>query len=1092
MKRLAHGIFCIALLLTMPTLSSCGDESDGPSGGQYSLEDDIVIKVTPSQIDFGTVAINQKAIQPLRITHSGPEGTLVISNIRLEGSADFSLTQPPTYELAPGESTELEVHYAPSDALVDEGQIIISHNASSPSVDDVIVNVRTLSQASALMVIPDPINFGPTPGGSPTVKSAQITNAGADMVTVDAIGFRSDTSSDFVLGAVTTEEGGTQEVEFPVTLAPSDNIYLTLTYTPKGGGQDLGYMIIASNQPGLPKQEVSIVGSELGPEISVSPGMVDLDYVDIGGHAEADIIITNQGTEALAINNIATALGSNEDLSVINLPASLPTSIEPTESLSITVAFDPQKGFGAGTQNVGSVAIESADVDEPIVSVPVYARENSPNLVVTPPDVLDFGFTAVNQLTERKVTLYNGGAAALKVSGLSINGNATNEYAIKPDASFSPTSGAGEGTVEPGLAVEITVSFTSIEVAGQVEAILAIESNDPMNPVFELPLFARRAATVFCQPEFSPPVVQFGIVGQGSSKTMQVKLVNSGSGDCVIPSDPLWLRISDCQCGIFGSCSCTPSNSQVAQYSTKFKFLGLPPSVTMKPGEFKPIVIRFDPPPQSSFFGDIFDSYGALLSATLLDPSNTDSNGDPTVVYAPDGAEPGSGTNFSSNLVAKTGISDVAAIPQQVDFGIVTIGCASEIVEVSIYNKGTTPSKIIDAYLDGCNSEIQLVTVPPLPANLVQGAPTKLGVRYLPQDLVNDACALAVEYENGDIVDTVTIPLSGQGTYDTDQTDYFTQVSGQDVDVLFVVDTSGSMSDEQNNLADNIDSFINEAQVWNSNYRMALTTCDVSADLGEFRGNPRWITPDTPNGLDKFANNVKDLGTGGSGTEEGLEAAYQALTMPNIFQAFDEQGKAIECTNDSACGDAGCYEDPDPAANGKKYCGGANWGFLREDASLEVVIISDEDDQSPADLGFYIDFLKNLKGYANVDLMHIHSIVGDVPGGCDSSFGEAYPADAYTAVAAETGGIVGSICDPDYGTTLGEIGEIAFGLKKQFFLSRPAQPATITVKVKGMPCPAGWTFDVASNSVIFDEFGGCMPQPGDEIEIYYETLCIAP
>ena len=47
---------------------------------------------------------------------------------------------------------------------------------------------------------------------------------------------------------------------------------------------------------------------------------------------------------------------------------------------------------------------------------------------------------------------------------------------------------------------------------------------------------------------------------------------------------------------------------------------------------------------------------------------------------------------------------------------------------------------------------------------------------------------------------------------------------------------------------------------------------------------------------------------------------------------------------------------------GQKVCGGYNMGFLRKDATLEIVFVSDEEDQSPADLSFYINFFKNIKG----------------------------------------------------------------------------------------------------------------------------------
>ena len=42
--------------------------------------------------------------------------------------------------------------------------------------------------------------------------------------------------------------------------------------------------------------------------------------------------------------------------------------------------------------------------------------------------------------------------------------------------------------------------------------------------------------------------------------------------------------------------------------------------------------------------------------------------------------------------------------------------------------------------------------------------------------------------------------------------------------------------------------------------------------------------------------------------------------------------------------------------------GGWNKGFLREDAQLEIIALSDEEDQSSGDLGFY-RFFRSIKGF---------------------------------------------------------------------------------------------------------------------------------
>ena len=160
--------------------------------------------------------------------------------------------------------------------------------------------------------------------------------------------------------------------------------------------------------------------------------------------------------------------------------------------------------------------------------------------------------------------------------------------------------------------------------------------------------------------------------------------------------------------------------------------------------------------------------------------------------------------------------------------------------------------------------------------------------------------------------------------------------------------------------------------------------------------------------------------------------------------------------------------------------------------STEVIFVSDEDDGSPGTLNFYVDFLKNLKGYRNEGRMHAHAIVGAENGrasACDGPGGDATRGERYVEVAQRTNGGIYSICDEDFGTPLRMIGNQAFGLPVQFFLSRPALSATISVEVDGQSRQSGWSYDRDSNSVIFEM--GNVPQPGQTIQIEYEAECFA-
>src|SRR5438309_5556876 len=77
--------------------------------------------------------------------------------------------------------------------------------------------------------------------------------------------------------------------------------------------------------------------------------------------------------------------------------------------------------------------------------------------------------------------------------------------------------------------------------------------------------------------------------------------------------------------------------------------------------------------------------------------------------------------------------------------------------------------------------------------------------------------------------------------------DTYDQQSASHIDVLWVVDDSGSMAPRQENLAKNLQSFMDVFVKSGIDYRIAVTTTDIFKEKGAFVGSPKVITPLTPN-----------------------------------------------------------------------------------------------------------------------------------------------------------------------------------------------------------------------------------------------------
>ena len=282
------------------------------------------------------------------------------------------------------------------------------------------------------------------------------------------------------------------------------------------------------------------------------------------------------------------------------------------------------------------------------------------------------------------------------------------------------------------------------------------------------------------------------------------------------------------------------------------------------------------------------------------------------------------------------------------------------------------------------------------------------------------------------------------------------------VDVVFVIDNSGSMEEEQTKLNNDFQTFIDHFVPQSLDYHLAVITTDVEDpnQSGKFQGSPAFITSDS---LDPAADFIAraTVGIDGSGAESGLEAVRLAFSEPNLS--------------------------------------GQNAGFLRPDAILAVVIVSDEEDFSDGDNGEpnpnqatpvseYVNFLLALKG-GNPAKVLMPVIVGDVPGGCVSPDANAEAGVRYHEAANALNSSKSSICSESFATILDNIGSDVVAFVDSFPLDYTPDPATISVYVDEVLVPpsptAGWYWDDASGGVAFAP--AATPPACAKIEIYYQV-----
>jgi hypothetical protein len=288
------------------------------------------------------------------------------------------------------------------------------------------------------------------------------------------------------------------------------------------------------------------------------------------------------------------------------------------------------------------------------------------------------------------------------------------------------------------------------------------------------------------------------------------------------------------------------------------------------------------------------------------------------------------------------------------------------------------------------------------------------------------------------------------------QIDAYTQDNAT-VDVLWVVDNSGSLSDKRMRLAGQFDRFLSVLIAAHVDYHIGVTSTDLTptGDDGRLRGP--FIDRNTPNARDLFRAQVSFPNDRNISLEEGLGGMERAITPPNTL--------------------------------------GPNAGFLRNEAALAVIVVSDEDDSSLGPTGFYARLLRGLKGPGRDTNVSLSAVVGELPDGCTPAgegdvFGaKAEPGKRYLEVVAATDGISESICTADFGPFVNALATRLSGLRKFYPLSAPPKEATIVVVVNGMRVPNdpmnGWTFLPGQRAIKFN--GTAIPPPGADIRISYDV-----
>ncbi len=250
-------------------------------------------------------------------------------------------------------------------------------------------------------------------------------------------------------------------------------------------------------------------------------------------------------------------------------------------------------------------------------------------------------------------------------------------------------------------------------------------------------------------------------------------------------------------------------------------------------------------------------------------------------------------------------------------------------------------------------------------------------------------------------------------------------------DILWVIDRSGSMISHDANLLLGIETMMNALPV-DTGWRLGI----ISTDGNEASSNQTFPLVPGDDIADATAS-LHSLSSSpwNSGGEEGFEAVYSYMTL-NPYSAT----------------------------------------WMRHDAALLIVFVSDEEEQSTWLVSEFATYLRSTRS-----LTFITSIVGqENDGGWYGNCGDQ-EGIRYLDIARDFSGIEIDICSTDWSQGVEEASK-EFEPIEHIELSQTPEPGSIVVFLDGVPTAANeWYYESASNTVHFH----VIPSDGVLVEIAY-------
>jgi len=324
----------VTLVTDDPTGTNPVIELSGWGGGPQ-------ISCTPLTVAFGATPDHTVATVPIICTNVGtaiPSTNLVIEPptaspgvFTAEFDEDSDLY--PLNGLAPGESAQIDVSYAPTSTSNDMGTLFIKNNGGVGQTLQIPLTGQGLNVPPCRFEIaPSSINFGNQQVGDSTTLAFDVTNVGSAICLVDGPRVGNDAAGAFRIVSTSAQPDPTTG---KITIPASSSLTVQIAFSPTLTGAFSAEILFSISDPSDPNQAVELTGTSEETCLQIAPtslafGTSGMDDAGVFFTSQSQsFAVSNQCQTSATIDAIASQNGPGDLVSQYSLPAgpSLPDSL---------------------------------------------------------------------------------------------------------------------------------------------------------------------------------------------------------------------------------------------------------------------------------------------------------------------------------------------------------------------------------------------------------------------------------------------------------------------------------------------------------------------------------------------------------------------------------------------------------------------------------------------------------------------------------------------------------------------------------------------------------------------------------------------